>query len=265
VTAAVEMQVALFAFNRDEAQKREIALPPVPLGHGIGLNTGTVCAGNIGSDRKIEFTVIGDGVNLASRMESSAGRFQTFVSQQTCLEILDRVFAIRMPDFPAKNVDKPVAVLSVRGIVPPGGVTPEDGVFRVEQVLFSVPCRLTPVAAANGPSVDAMLVQLRPGRTGDAKLVLMIERPLAANTEVVIAWQVPEKPSLPEVPGFVERCWQPPGRSGAGPRTIADTTLTLEPGTLLVHVMILPAEIAEWGPGVLVASDLTSHEQIVRQ
>ena len=72
VTSSVEMQIALFRFNRDEKRKNEITLPPVPLGHGIGLNTGIVCAGNIGSDRKIEFTVIGDAVNLSARIEAMA-------------------------------------------------------------------------------------------------------------------------------------------------------------------------------------------------
>lgn len=280
VTAGVEMQNALFAFNRDEAQKKEIALPPAPLGHGIGLNTGIVCAGNIGSDRKIEFTVIGDAVNLSSRIESVAGRGQTLLGEPSWQEIKDISLCFRMPDCPLKNVEKPLPMYSVRGIVPQGiDAVPSASVAQdlqpiaLEAMLLSLPCVL------EGPDlkVNGMVTQiLRPEGEG-AKFVLQLERPVPVGSAVTLRWSVPEKPSLPSVPGEVEKCFETPkgapaadsvaGAAVAGIPPKGATAIlktTMIPGSLVLNVKTLPPEIAAWKPGTLLPSDLKSHEEIIR-
>ena len=64
---------------------------------GIGLNSGEFIAGNIGSEDKIEFTLIGDTVNLTARIEHLAGRYQVLVSEATWFPIKDLVCAVRTP------------------------------------------------------------------------------------------------------------------------------------------------------------------------
>ena len=64
VRAALGMQVALADFNREQA---DAEMPERRV--GFGLATGELVAGNVGSDRKLEYTVIGDPVNLAARLQ----------------------------------------------------------------------------------------------------------------------------------------------------------------------------------------------------
>jgi class 3 adenylate cyclase len=70
VQAALEMQQKLAELNRVRRQRGEITLR-----HGIGLSTGSVVAGIIGSEERWEYTVIGDIVNVASRLDSLTRQF----------------------------------------------------------------------------------------------------------------------------------------------------------------------------------------------
>jgi adenylate cyclase len=75
--AAIEMQTTLKAMNEKWAQEGH----PRNVQIGIGINFGEVFAGNIGSDRRLEYTVIGDAVNVASRLCSKAGPGEIIISQ----------------------------------------------------------------------------------------------------------------------------------------------------------------------------------------
>lgn len=84
VTAALEMVQRLERVNEVVRQK---SLPPISI--GIGLNTGDVILGNIGSARKLDYTVIGDNVNLASRMEGLTSKYghPVLISESTYKEV----------------------------------------------------------------------------------------------------------------------------------------------------------------------------------
>ena len=69
------------------------SLPGVRLQTGIGITTGEVVAGNVGSERRMHYAVVGDAVNTAARLQTAAGPGQILVDEATHSAVASRVIA----------------------------------------------------------------------------------------------------------------------------------------------------------------------------
>ncbi len=104
VYAAIEMQEALLKFNEEQ----ESAGKP-PFLTGIGINYGIVTVGNIGSEKKMDYTVIGDMVNLGSRLEGLTKPYkQTIIFSES-------VYQKVKGELPCRLVDKVVVKGKTQG------------------------------------------------------------------------------------------------------------------------------------------------------
>ncbi|HEY6248964.1 MAG TPA: adenylate/guanylate cyclase domain-containing protein [Candidatus Angelobacter sp.] len=109
VEAAIQIQKLLMEMNRDAGARR---WPELRV--GIGINSGIVTAGNIGSLRRIDYTVIGDTVNIASRLASNAAGDQILISDSTAGELGDKFQLEALPPLKVKGRSTPLDVFNVR-------------------------------------------------------------------------------------------------------------------------------------------------------
>jgi len=111
VACAVAMQLAMTSVNE---QNKEEDLPDLEL--GIGVHTGQVVVGNIGSLERMKYGVVGSHVNLASRIQSCTTGGQILVSEATRREVGPMLKIGKQMEIRAKGFEQPVTVSEVVGI-----------------------------------------------------------------------------------------------------------------------------------------------------
>ncbi|WP_426529212.1 CHASE2 domain-containing protein [Bradyrhizobium sp. McL0615] len=116
--AALDMLERVDALNQAREQEaKEEGRPFIPLNIGVGLNTGICVVGNMGSDQRFDYSVFGDSVNLASRLEGQSKEygFPIIVGSRTALAVKDSFAILELDFIMVKGKKEPEVIYAIAG------------------------------------------------------------------------------------------------------------------------------------------------------
>lgn len=136
LACAITMQHAMNDYNK---HNKELGFPELFM--GIGINTGEVVAGGLGSDQHREYAVIGDEVKLASRIESQSLRGQVLISEGTFKRAQAYILVGQSSSVQVKGKRKPVTLYELLGTTQPRTMTvPRREIRKSPRVSVNMPC-----------------------------------------------------------------------------------------------------------------------------
>jgi adenylate cyclase len=116
--AALDMLERIDGLNEvRQLEAKEGGHPYIPINVGVGLNTGTCVVGNMGSDLRFDYSVLGDSVNLASRLEGQSKEygFPIIVGSKTALAVKDRFAILELDFIMVKGKKEPEVIYAIAG------------------------------------------------------------------------------------------------------------------------------------------------------
>ena len=180
---AVEMQIAM---NELRQQQKRDGMPEVFL--GIGISTGTVMAGLIGSDAYRAYTVIGEEVNLAARIEAFSLRGQVLMSEATYEHCGGFVQAGAPVEVYVKGRSERLCIREALGIPDLGKVVPRQEVRKSPRVEVAITVQYQPL---EGKMVESRLLMGQMRDLGYHGALLQLTAPLPLYSEIKLAFHLP--------------------------------------------------------------------------
>jgi adenylate cyclase len=116
--AAIDMLERIDELNKvREQEAKDGGHAYIPINVGVGLNTGTCVVGNMGSDLRFDYSVLGDSVNLASRLEGQSKEygFPIIVGSRTALAVKDRFAILELDFIMVKGKKEPEVIYAIAG------------------------------------------------------------------------------------------------------------------------------------------------------
>ncbi len=116
--AAVDMLERIEELNKvREQEASEGGHAYIPINVGVGLNTGTCVVGNMGSDLRFDYSVLGDSVNLASRLEGQSKEygFPIIVGSKTALAVKEKFAILELDFIMVKGKKEPEVIYAIAG------------------------------------------------------------------------------------------------------------------------------------------------------
>ncbi|MBD2340699.1 adenylate/guanylate cyclase domain-containing protein [Calothrix sp. FACHB-156] len=195
IACAVGMQLAMNAVNETMKQR---GLPNLEM--GIGINTGEVVVGNIGSEKRSKYGIVGDQVNLTYRIESYSIGGQILISEST-LKAVEKIVRIDgQKQVQPKGVQQPITIYEIGGI---GGeynlyLTKEEEVFLT--LTEAIPLQYN---ALDGKHLDSIIMQGKLSKLSlhGAEISLVqddVSQVLAPLTNIKLNFKMPNSELLSE-------------------------------------------------------------------
>ena len=180
VACGLAMQKALMQLNNQIVKE---GYPPLEM--GIGINTGTVIVGNIGSEMRLKYGIVGAPVNIASRIESDSVGGQVLVGLSTYEQVSHLVTAEEARTVMMKGVKAPIVYYPVTAIGPPYDVR----FNMVSASLKDIPLALSfQCWTVEDKKVDSQAIAGETVTLGRDFLAADIEQPLAPLTNIKLAF-----------------------------------------------------------------------------
>ena len=171
VAAAIGMQKRMAEVNRWNAERGY-----EPLAMGIGINTDTVILGNIGSEKRTKYGVLGAAVNLTGRIESYTTGGQILIAPATREAIREKLAIRRSFHVQPKGLENGVDLSEVTGIGAPSGICLEEAPAQPLCAVPPVPLRFS---VLEGKHADSSVLNGTLLALTDAEALLESERELA--------------------------------------------------------------------------------------
>jgi adenylate cyclase len=159
--AALDMIDRIAELNVErEREARDSGKPFIPMHVGIGLNTGTCVVGNMGSDLRFDYSVLGDSVNLASRLEGQSKSYglPIIAGSKTALAAKDRLAILELDFITVKGKSEPEVIYAIAG----RGDVAQSGKFqRLRNLCIEM------LACYRNRDWDGALLAIAKGRAAD--------------------------------------------------------------------------------------------------
>jgi adenylate cyclase len=155
---ALAMQHAMADINRDHATKGR---PQFEM--GIGLNTGETVVGNIGSEQRAKYAVVGGAVNVAARVESATVGGQVFITEETLGQIAELAEVAEPILLDAKGLSEPLKLYelrNLRGRFAQSGASDAATPGREVVVSLSMTCKVIDGKAVRAETVDGEVIRI---------------------------------------------------------------------------------------------------------
>lgn len=110
VRAALNLKDAVVALHKELSDEFRLSF-------GVGINSGEALLGLVGTHRRMEYTAIGDSVNIAKRLQENASGGQILISRHAAESILDLIEVVEVDPILAEGKDQPIEVFDIQGFL----------------------------------------------------------------------------------------------------------------------------------------------------